>query len=90
MLFIGYFIMIARLKLHSIEILDFTAIIAGQEIKEKRFGKNEIGFLFIPALTIILRLGEPLHGVPAGTISLGATCVLFLSGMLKKEDLSRM
>jgi sodium-dependent dicarboxylate transporter 2/3/5 len=90
MLFIGYFIIIARLRLHRTKLTNFTSVITEQETKEKRFGKSEIGFLSILAVTIILWLSEPLHGVPAGTISLGATCVLFLSGLLKKEDLSRI
>lgn len=90
MLALGYFALLARLKLHQQELTDFAAVISGREDKKKKFGKSEIAFLFILVTTIILWLGEPLHGVPAGTVSLGATCLLFLSGLLKKEDLSRI
>jgi sodium-dependent dicarboxylate transporter 2/3/5 len=90
MLALGYFTLVTRLKLHRHELTGFTTIVSGQDDKEKKFGKSEIGFLLILIATIVLWLSEPLHSVPAGTISLGATCILFLSGLLKKEDLSKI
>jgi sodium-dependent dicarboxylate transporter 2/3/5 len=91
MLALGYFMLITRLKLHRHELTGFTMIVpAGGEDKEKKFGKSEIGFLLILTATIILWLSEPVHGIPAGTVSLGATSVLFLSRLLKKEDLLKI
>ena len=90
MLALGYFTLITRLKLHRHELAGFTTMIPGQDAKEKHFGRSEIGFLFILIATIVLWLSEPLHGIPAGTVSLGATSVLFLTGLLKKEDLSKI
>jgi sodium-dependent dicarboxylate transporter 2/3/5 len=90
MLALGYFTLITRLKLHQYDLQGFTALISAHEDKKKRFGKSEIGFLLLLIATIILWLAEPLHGIPAATISLGATSVLFLSGLLKKEDLTRI
>lgn len=49
--------------------------------------RNERIFLLVFAATIILWLAEPLHAVSAGVVSLAAASVLFLSGMLKKDDL---
>jgi solute carrier family 13 (sodium-dependent dicarboxylate transporter), member 2/3/5 len=51
---------------------------------------TESAFLLVFAGTILLWLTEPLHGVSASIVSLGATSVLFLSGLLKKEDLLRV
>jgi sodium-dependent dicarboxylate transporter 2/3/5 len=90
MLALSYFTLVIRLKLHQQELPNFTTIVAEHEDKEKAFGKNEIFFLLILAMTITLWLSEPLHKIPAGTVSLGATCVLFFSGLLKKEDLARI
>jgi sodium-dependent dicarboxylate transporter 2/3/5 len=90
MLALGYFTLVTRLKVHRHELAGFTTIIPGQEDKKKRFGNSEFGFLLILIVTITLWLSEPLHGIPAGTVSLGATSVLFLSGLLKKEDLLKI
>ncbi|HEY0656989.1 MAG TPA: DASS family sodium-coupled anion symporter [Pyrinomonadaceae bacterium] len=90
MLALGYFVLVTRLKLHKEELADFTGFLSEDESEKKKFSKSEIGFLIVLTVTILLWLGEPLHGVPAGTVSLGATCILFLSGLLKKEDLSKI
>ena len=50
----------------------------------------ELAFLAVLTGTVCLWLTEPLHGISASVISLGATSVLFLSGLLKKEDLIRI
>ena len=46
--------------------------------------------MLVFAGTIILWLTEPLHGVSASVVSLLAASVLFLTGLLKKEDLLRV
>lgn len=51
---------------------------------------GEIGFLLVLAGTILLWLTEPLHGVSASVVSLAAASVLFLTRLLKKEDLLRV
>lgn len=90
MLALGYFMLITRLKLHRQTLSGFREIVSSDEGERKKLSTGEIGFLLVLVMTIILWLSEPLHGVPAGTVSLGATCVLFLSGLLKKEDLSKI
>ena len=51
---------------------------------------SEFAFLFVLAGTIFLWLTEPLHGVSSSVVSLAATSVLFLTQLLKKEDLLRV
>lgn len=51
---------------------------------------REFAFLFVLGGTIFLWLTEPLHGVSASVVSLAATSVLFLTQLLKKEDLLRV
>jgi sodium-dependent dicarboxylate transporter 2/3/5 len=53
-------------------------------------GKNSFAFLAVLLATILLWLTEPLHKVPAAVVSLGATSVLFLTQMLKTEDLLKV
>jgi solute carrier family 13 (sodium-dependent dicarboxylate transporter), member 2/3/5 len=52
--------------------------------------KGHLAFMMIFIGTIILWLTEPLHGISAAVVSLAATSLLFLSGLLKKEDLLRV
>lgn len=52
--------------------------------------ENHSAFLAILAATIVLWLTEPWHKVPAAVVSLGATSVLFLTEMLKTEDLLKV
>ena len=47
-------------------------------------------FLLVLAGTILFWLTEPLHGVSASVVSLAAASVLFLTRLLKKEDLLRV
>ena len=54
----------------------------------KGFGGR--AFPFLLAATVVMWLAEPLHGVSAATIALGCAAVLFLSGMLAKQDLLRI
>ena len=69
-----------------------------KKLSEKVFdGENrqslklkEFAFLLVFAGTIVLWLTEPLHGVSASVVSLAATSVLFLTRLLKKEDLLRV
>ena len=48
------------------------------------------GFLIVFFSAVLLWLTEPLHGIPAAVIALGAAVVLFLSGLLRKTDLTRI
>jgi solute carrier family 13 (sodium-dependent dicarboxylate transporter), member 2/3/5 len=40
--------------------------------------------------TVLMWLSEPLHGVPSALVSLMTTAVLFGSGLLKRQDISRI
>ena len=46
--------------------------------------------LMVSAACVVAWLSEPLHGVPAPVVALGATALLFGSGLLKREDLGRL
>jgi solute carrier family 13 (sodium-dependent dicarboxylate transporter), member 2/3/5 len=56
----------------------------------RKLNAGEYGFLIVFAATVIFWLTEPLHGIPASVVSLGATSVLFLTRLLVKEDLRRV
>ncbi len=71
----------------KIESFNETALTGKNSLSLK---KEELAFLLVFAGTVISWLTEPLHGVSASVVSLGATSVLFLSGLLKKEDLLRV
>jgi sodium-dependent dicarboxylate transporter 2/3/5 len=51
---------------------------------------GELWFLLIFAGTILLWLAEPVHGVSASIVSLATASVLFLTGLLRKDDLLRV
>ncbi|NVJ21470.1 anion permease [Myxococcus sp. AM011] len=46
--------------------------------------------LAVSAACVVAWLTEPLHGVPAPVVALGATALLFGTGLLKREDLGRL
>jgi sodium-dependent dicarboxylate transporter 2/3/5 len=46
--------------------------------------------LVVSAACVVAWLSEPLHGVPAPVVALGATALLFGSGLLKREDLGKV
>jgi sodium-dependent dicarboxylate transporter 2/3/5 len=48
------------------------------------------GLTVVLAACVVLWLTEPLHGIPAAVVSIGAAAALFLSGLLGKEDLGRI
>ena len=58
---------------------------ASESLKPKEFA-----FLAVLTGTVCFWLTEPLHGISASVVSLGATSILFLSSLLKKEDLLRV
>ena len=49
-----------------------------------------VGLAAVLAAAITLWLTEPLHGIPAAVVSIGAAATLFLSGLLRKNDLGRI
>jgi sodium-dependent dicarboxylate transporter 2/3/5 len=51
---------------------------------------GQTGFLAVLALTVLLWLTEPLHGISAPVIALGSAALLFLSGLLASNDLRRI
>jgi solute carrier family 13 (sodium-dependent dicarboxylate transporter), member 2/3/5 len=51
---------------------------------------KELAFLLVLVGTVVLWLTETWHGISASVVSLGATSVLFLTRLLKKEDLLRV
>lgn len=46
--------------------------------------------LAVSAACVAAWLTEPLHGVPAPVVALGATALLFGTGLLRREDLGRL
>jgi sodium-dependent dicarboxylate transporter 2/3/5 len=46
--------------------------------------------LAVSAACVVAWLSEPLHGVPAPVVALGATALLFGSGLLEREDLGKV
>jgi sodium-dependent dicarboxylate transporter 2/3/5 len=42
------------------------------------------------SLTVLTWLTEPIHGIPSALVSLAATAVLFGSGLLDRQDISRI
>jgi sodium-dependent dicarboxylate transporter 2/3/5 len=42
------------------------------------------------SLTVLAWLSEPFHGIPSALVSLAATAVLFGSGLLDRQDISRI
>jgi sodium-dependent dicarboxylate transporter 2/3/5 len=49
--------------------------------------KQQLAFAIILAITIGLWLTEPLHGIPSAVTALGASALLFGSGILSRKDL---
>jgi sodium-dependent dicarboxylate transporter 2/3/5 len=46
--------------------------------------------LWVSAACVVAWLSEPLHGVAAPVVALGATALLFGSGLLEREDLGKL
>lgn len=90
MLIFGYLILIFRSDLQHQKTENLPAKLTLQNEEEGKFGLGEIGFLIVISLTILAWLTEPLHGISASIVALGATSVLFLSGLLKAKDLSKI
>jgi sodium-dependent dicarboxylate transporter 2/3/5 len=51
---------------------------------------TQLAFLIVFMGTIALWLTEPLHKIPASVVALGSATFVFLSGILKKEDLRKI
>ena len=49
-----------------------------------------VAFPLLLASTAVMWIAEPLHGIPAAVIALGAAAILFVSGMLSRQDLLRI
>ena len=49
-----------------------------------------LGLISVLAASVVLWLTEPVHGIPAAVVSVGAAASLFLSGLLRKSDLGRI
>lgn len=58
------------------------------EKKPSVFGERV--FLLILVATVVLWLTEPVHNIPAAVIALASAATLFLSGLLKKQDILRI
>jgi len=52
--------------------------------------RAKAAFLIILTATVAFWLSEPLHGIPASVIALASASILFVTGLLKKEDLLRV
>ncbi|MBZ4400921.1 SLC13 family permease [Myxococcus sp. AS-1-15] len=46
--------------------------------------------LWVSAACVVAWLSEPVHGVPAPVVALGATALLFGTGLLEREDLKKL
>ena len=93
MLFAGFALIWFRVRRHQSEWSGKDGqlsekVLDGENPNTRKTG--EFAFLLVFAGTIVLWLTEPLHGVSASVISLLAASVLFLTGLLKKEDLLRV
>jgi len=53
-------------------------------------GSMQIAFMIVFVGTILLWLTEPLHKIPAAVVALGSAAFVFLSGILRKEDLRKI
>ena len=87
MLFAGFALIWFRVRRHGSEWTS-EKVLDGENPNTRKTG--EFAFLLVFAGTIVLWLTEPLHGVSASVISLLAASVLFLTRLLKKEDLLRV
>ena len=90
MLIFGYLILIFRSDLRHQKTENLPAKLSLQNAEESKFGFREIGFVMVVSMTVLAWLTEPLHGISASIVALGATSVLFLSGLLKAKDLSKI
>ena len=60
------------------------------DLPDKSSRRRRIGFLAVLAASTILWLTEPLHGIPSAVVALASAAFIFLSGILKKDDLARI
>lgn len=51
---------------------------------------GRLGFIIVFATGVLMWLTEPIHGIPAAAVALGAAAALFLFRLLEKEDLARI
>jgi solute carrier family 13 (sodium-dependent dicarboxylate transporter), member 2/3/5 len=92
MLIAGYLLLTVRLRLDkSISLINFAPdVLKNSESERTPFNYGETSFLLVLGATIVLWLTEPWHGVSSAVVALGATSLLFLSQILKNEDLLRI
>jgi len=57
---------------------------------DERGRKGRIGLIIVFAAAVLLWLSEPLHGIPAAVVALGAAASLFVFRLLGKRDLARI
>jgi len=77
-----------RVRRRKDEWRHFGGLSAAPCVKCRKPG--EAAFLLVFAGTVLFWLSEPLHGISASVVSLVAASVLFLTSLLKKEDLARV
>jgi len=93
MLFVSFALIWFRVRRHQGEWSSKSGrlsenVLDGENLNTRKTG--EFAFLLVFAGTIVLWLTEPLHGVSASVVSLMAASILFLTRLLKKEDLLRV
>lgn len=88
MLGLGYMILLLRVRGDSKTWAEKKHTLTDESQSERVLGQWK--FLTIIALTILLWLSEPFHGVPSSIIALSSAAVLFLTGMLTKKDLLKI
>lgn len=93
MLLVGFLLIWLRVQTQQCEWASKVGhlngrVFDGENLQPRK--AQEFSFLLVLIGTILLWLTEPLHGVSGSVVSLAAASVLFLTQLLKKEDLLRV
>lgn len=65
-----------------------STVAAGGEVARLESGARRV--LAVAAAAVLLWLTEPLHGMPSAAVAIALAAALFVSGLLRAEDLSRV
>ena len=67
-----------------------TSSLFDRKVDQEQNKSTQLAFLIVFVGTIVLWLAEPVHKIPASVVALGSAAFVFLSGILKKEDLRKI
>jgi sodium-dependent dicarboxylate transporter 2/3/5 len=91
MLFVGFAILWIRTRKFSSSWHEHRSTISEIIDKgESDISRGEKAFIAVLGLTALLWLTEPLHHIPSSVVAMGSAGFLFVSRMLKKDDLLRI